>query len=100
MDNMALKASNDIKISDTSPSINHTDIATIISSQPEHKPRRIVWRCSQKGRPTLAHFISILQLKRLHQNYKFSCSILVSDLGAFLDREKCPWAEMKVVLFL
>jgi hypothetical protein len=42
--------------------------------------------------------MALFQLKQLQRKYGFACSVLVSDLGAFLDRAKCPWAQLKVSL--
>ena len=54
------------------------------------KSLKVLYRCSIKGRLNLSHLMAIWQLKKL-QNLGYSCQILLSDLGAFLDNEKCPW---------
>lgn len=38
----------------------------------------------------MGHLSALLELQRL-QSLGCSCSVLVSDLDAFLDNEKCPW---------
>uniref|UniRef100_A0A915EEM8 Tyrosine--tRNA ligase n=1 Tax=Ditylenchus dipsaci TaxID=166011 RepID=A0A915EEM8_9BILA len=58
------------------------------------KQCQVLWRCSIKGRVTLAHFVSLCQLKRL-QLTGCQCTIVISDLGAFLDNEKCSWAALE-----
>jgi len=43
----------------------------------------------------LAHIFALFHLKRLKTEYGCDCSVLVSDLGAFLDKAKCSWAQLK-----
>ncbi|KAH7724955.1 tyrosyl-tRNA synthetase [Aphelenchoides avenae] len=54
------------------------------------KPVRVLWRVSAKGRVHLGHLSALLELQRL-QSLGCECSVLVSELAAFLDNEKCPW---------
>ncbi|KAI6174963.1 Tyrosine--tRNA ligase [Aphelenchoides bicaudatus] len=54
------------------------------------QPIRVVWRFSAKGRFHLGYLKPLLELRRLKQ-LGCQCSIVLSDLGGFLDDEKCPW---------
>ena len=58
-------------------------------------PLKILWRCSLKGNFTLAHIYALIQLK-IFCDKRFQCTILISDLDAFLDKLKCPWQDLKV----
>ncbi|CAD5207800.1 unnamed protein product [Bursaphelenchus xylophilus] len=51
---------------------------------------KVLWRVPVKGRVHLGHLKALIELQRLQ---KLGCEvvILLSDLGAFLDNEKCPW---------
>nr|CAD2199080.1 unnamed protein product [Meloidogyne enterolobii] len=64
------------------------------SSVEQSCPLKILWRCSPKGNFTLAHIYSLVQLKIFCQK-GFQCTILISDLDAFLDKLKCPWQDLK-----
>ncbi|KAF7639957.1 Tyrosine--tRNA ligase [Meloidogyne graminicola] len=67
----------------------------IFSSPIDSRPLKVLWRCSPKGLGfTLAHVYALIQLKFLHSK-GFDCSILISDLDAFLDKLKCPWQDLK-----
>uniref|UniRef100_A0A914LGM2 tyrosine--tRNA ligase n=1 Tax=Meloidogyne incognita TaxID=6306 RepID=A0A914LGM2_MELIC len=57
-------------------------------------PLKILWRCSLKGNFTLAHIYALIQLK-IFCDKRFQCTILISDLDAFLDKLKCPWQDLK-----
>ncbi|KAI3418787.1 hypothetical protein GPALN_007889 [Globodera pallida] len=63
-------------------------------SAPGFRPLKILWRCSPKGRLTLGHLSALFLLKWL-STCGHHITILLSDLDAFLDQAKCPWAEMK-----
>lgn len=63
------------------------------------KSEKVLWRCSPKGQITLAHFYSLLQLKHM-KSLNYECCILISDLDAFLDKIKCPWNDLKVIIRL
>jgi len=54
------------------------------------QPVRVLWRVSAKSRVHLGYLKPLLQLRRL-KRLGCQCSILISDLGGFLDDEKCPW---------
>jgi len=58
------------------------------------EPLTVLWRCTVKGRVNLAHFYSLLRLKKL-QSHGCTCVILLSDLEAYLDGGKCPWTALK-----
>ncbi|KAI1724742.1 tRNA synthetases class I (W and y) domain-containing protein [Ditylenchus destructor] len=60
----------------------------------EKKTVKVLWRCSVKGHVNLAHMVALLQLKRLQQ-LGCECSVIVSDLGAFLDNSKCSWQALE-----
>lgn len=64
----------------------------------KNKKFKILYRCSIKGRVNLAHYMAVKELKRL-QNLGHECQILISDLGAYLDNEKCPWTAFQVIFF-
>lgn len=55
---------------------------------------KVLWRVSTKGRVNLAHIAGLMQLKRL-QKLGCKCSILISDLGGYLDSGKCPWNALE-----
>jgi len=55
---------------------------------------KVVWRVSTKGRVNLAHIAGLMQLKRL-QKLGCKCSILISDIGGYLDNGKCPWNALE-----
>lgn len=59
-------------------------------------PIRVAYRCSIKGRVNLAHLAALWQLRQLKTRHGWECSILLSDLSAFFDNEKCPYKTMKV----
>jgi len=63
----------------------------------QSRPVKILWRCSPKGNFTLAHIYALIQLK-IFCDKGFQCTILISDLDAFLDKLKCPWQDLKVFL--
>lgn len=54
------------------------------------QPVRVVWRFSAKGHFHLGYLKPLLELRRL-KRLGCQCSVVVSDLGGFLDDEKCPW---------
>lgn len=56
---------------------------------------KVLYRCSIKGRVNLSHLMALRELKKL-QTLGYECQILISDLGAFLDNQKCPWAAIQV----
>jgi tyrosyl-tRNA synthetase len=58
------------------------------------EPLKVLWRVSAKGRVNLGHLGGLLQLKRL-QALNCECSILISDIGGFLDNGKCPWNALE-----
>lgn len=39
--------------------------------------------------------MALRELKKLKAS-GYECQILISDLGAFLDNQKCPWAAIQV----
>ncbi|KAI6203966.1 Tyrosine--tRNA ligase, cytoplasmic [Aphelenchoides besseyi] len=53
-------------------------------------PVRVLWRVSAKGHFHLGYLKSLLELRRL-KRLGCQCTILISDLGGYLDNEKCPW---------
>uniref|UniRef100_A0A0N4ZEK8 Tyrosine--tRNA ligase n=1 Tax=Parastrongyloides trichosuri TaxID=131310 RepID=A0A0N4ZEK8_PARTI len=55
---------------------------------------RVCFRISPKGRIHLGHILGLYRLKKLSQE-GFDCSILISDLDAFLDNEKCQWKALE-----
>jgi tyrosyl-tRNA synthetase len=59
-----------------------------------NEPVKVLWRVSAKGRVNFAHLGGLLQLKRL-QALNCECSILISDIGGFLDNNKCPWNALE-----
>lgn len=50
----------------------------------------MVWRLSAKGQAHLGYLKPLIELRRL-KRLGCQCSIVLSDLGGFLDDEKCPW---------
>uniref|UniRef100_A0A914LFS1 Tyrosine--tRNA ligase n=1 Tax=Meloidogyne incognita TaxID=6306 RepID=A0A914LFS1_MELIC len=60
----------------------------------QSRPVKILWRCSPKGNFSLAHIYALIQLK-IFCDKGFQCTILISDLDAFLDKLKCPWQDLK-----
>lgn len=71
------------------------ELEKIFSTSFANCPAKILWRCSPKGHITLAHIMALLRLKQLQQKFSCKCSILISDLGAFLDNAKCSWPNLK-----
>uniref|UniRef100_A0A0N5BZR3 Tyrosine--tRNA ligase n=1 Tax=Strongyloides papillosus TaxID=174720 RepID=A0A0N5BZR3_STREA len=56
--------------------------------------KRVCFRISPKGRVHLGYILGLYRLKKL-ASLGFDCSILISDLDAFLDNEKCPWKALE-----
>jgi tyrosyl-tRNA synthetase len=54
------------------------------------QPIRVVWRLSLKGHVHLGYLMPLIELRRLKQ-LGCECSVLISDLGGFLDGVKCAW---------
>uniref|UniRef100_A0AC35TRR3 Tyrosine--tRNA ligase n=1 Tax=Rhabditophanes sp. KR3021 TaxID=114890 RepID=A0AC35TRR3_9BILA len=74
------------------------DMAASFNDAPEVTPfisanSRICLRISPKGKVHLGHVLGLYRLKRFAQK-GFDCSILISDVDAFLNNEKCPWKAL------
>ncbi|KAE9555705.1 hypothetical protein FO519_001057 [Halicephalobus sp. NKZ332] len=60
----------------------------------KNEPVKVLWRVSTKGRVNLGHIAGLIQLKRL-QKLGCKCSVLISDIGGYLDNGKCPWNALE-----
>ncbi|CAD5205418.1 unnamed protein product [Bursaphelenchus okinawaensis] len=58
------------------------------------KAPKVLWRVPIKGKVNLGHVAALLQLEKL-QKAGAEIVILLSDLGAFLDNEKCQWKAIE-----
>ncbi|CEF67549.1 Tyrosine--tRNA ligase, cytoplasmic [Strongyloides ratti] len=67
---------------------------TVIFESPISTEKRVCFRVSPKGRVHLGHILGLYRLKKLI-SMGFDCSILISDLDAFLDNEKCQWKALE-----
>uniref|UniRef100_A0A0K0EJZ5 Tyrosine--tRNA ligase n=1 Tax=Strongyloides stercoralis TaxID=6248 RepID=A0A0K0EJZ5_STRER len=67
---------------------------TIISGAPISPQKRVCFRISPKGHVHLGHILALYRLRKLI-SMGFDCYILLSDLDAFLDNEKCQWKALE-----